>query len=146
MYVVRFFCFSSRRRHTRCALVTGVQTCALPIRASAAAVFAAVALGLLPFGWRLTGFGLTTHPVIGATLYGVALLVVAFDLLPRAKSWRVRLAWLAVVALCAAFLVLSGSRGPLLALCAPLVCGLARKRVGEGERVSVRVALVGRLI
>src|SRR3546814_3199574 len=28
--VVMFF-FSSRRRHTRCALVTGVQTCALPI-------------------------------------------------------------------------------------------------------------------
>src|SRR3546814_10738011 len=28
MYV---FFFSSRRRHTRCALVTGVQTCALPI-------------------------------------------------------------------------------------------------------------------
>src|SRR3546814_91783 len=27
---VFFFC-SSRRRHTRCALVTGVQTCALPI-------------------------------------------------------------------------------------------------------------------
>src|SRR3546814_8540675 len=24
-------CFSSRTRHTRCALVTGVQTCALPI-------------------------------------------------------------------------------------------------------------------
>src|SRR3546814_9782179 len=31
--LVRFivFFFSSRRRHTRCALVTGVQTCALPI-------------------------------------------------------------------------------------------------------------------
>src|SRR3546814_3544749 len=30
--VVRFFFFfSSRRRHTSCALVTGVQTCALPI-------------------------------------------------------------------------------------------------------------------
>src|SRR3546814_3433186 len=29
VYVVFFF--SSRRRHTRCALVTGVQTCALPI-------------------------------------------------------------------------------------------------------------------
>src|SRR3546814_2763266 len=32
--VVVVFCvffFSSRRRHTRCALVTGVQTCALPI-------------------------------------------------------------------------------------------------------------------
>src|SRR3546814_7066545 len=30
MTVFLFF-FSSRRRHTRCALVTGVQTCALPI-------------------------------------------------------------------------------------------------------------------
>src|SRR3546814_7540966 len=29
LYVLFFF--SSRRRHTRCALVTGVQTCALPI-------------------------------------------------------------------------------------------------------------------
>src|SRR3546814_4526112 len=29
------FFFSSRRRHTRCALVTGVQTCALPICAAA---------------------------------------------------------------------------------------------------------------
>src|SRR3546814_15558911 len=26
-----YFFFSSRRRHTRCALVTGVQTCALPV-------------------------------------------------------------------------------------------------------------------
>src|SRR3546814_7938346 len=26
-----YFLFSSRRLHTRCALVTGVQTCALPI-------------------------------------------------------------------------------------------------------------------
>src|SRR3546814_5582815 len=37
MYSVLLYCmcecffFSSRRRHTRCALVTGVQTCALPI-------------------------------------------------------------------------------------------------------------------
>src|SRR3546814_19957392 len=30
-YVFFFVFFSSRRRHTRCALVTGVQTCALPI-------------------------------------------------------------------------------------------------------------------
>src|SRR3546814_9011711 len=30
-YDITFFFFSSRRRHTRCALVTGVQTCALPI-------------------------------------------------------------------------------------------------------------------
>src|SRR3546814_2604297 len=30
-FVLFLFFFSSRRRHTRCALVTGVQTCALPI-------------------------------------------------------------------------------------------------------------------
>src|SRR3546814_7366734 len=33
VFIIRVFVFffSSRRRHTRCALVTGVQTCALPI-------------------------------------------------------------------------------------------------------------------
>src|SRR3546814_10283248 len=31
IFLYVFFFFSSRRRHTRCALVTGVQTCALPI-------------------------------------------------------------------------------------------------------------------
>src|SRR3546814_6519177 len=31
LFIRWFFFFSSRRRHTRCALVTGVQTCALPI-------------------------------------------------------------------------------------------------------------------
>src|SRR3546814_6159236 len=31
LFVCNWFFFSSRRRHTRCALVTGVQTCALPI-------------------------------------------------------------------------------------------------------------------
>src|SRR3546814_4893427 len=37
MYSYYFiFFFSSRRRHTRCALVTGVQTCALPIFADRA--------------------------------------------------------------------------------------------------------------
>src|SRR3546814_5519157 len=39
VYVCIFF-FSSRRRHTRCALVTGVQTCALPIYSARAAVLA----------------------------------------------------------------------------------------------------------
>src|SRR3546814_9148876 len=36
--VFLFFFFSSRRRHTRCALVTGVQTCALPIFAAAGVI------------------------------------------------------------------------------------------------------------
>src|SRR3546814_6530868 len=31
LFVCLYCFFSSRRRHTRCALVTGVQTCALPI-------------------------------------------------------------------------------------------------------------------
>src|SRR3546814_4226038 len=31
VFPLGLFFFSSRRRHTRCALVTGVQTCALPI-------------------------------------------------------------------------------------------------------------------
>src|SRR3546814_13417616 len=31
IFLFSLFFFSSRRRHTRCALVTGVQTCALPI-------------------------------------------------------------------------------------------------------------------
>src|SRR3546814_5830076 len=45
MEVYTLFCgymffFSSRRRHTRCALVTGVQTCALPISRRDQAAFA----------------------------------------------------------------------------------------------------------
>src|SRR3546814_4643436 len=31
LIIICIFFFSSRRRHTMCALVTGVQTCALPI-------------------------------------------------------------------------------------------------------------------
>src|SRR3546814_3370675 len=34
VFLCNVFFFSSRRRHTRCALVTGVQTCALPISTS----------------------------------------------------------------------------------------------------------------
>src|SRR3546814_5201921 len=50
----KFVFFSSRRRHTRCALVTGVQTCALPIwfggrskHLTSAAVGSAYRVGLL---------------------------------------------------------------------------------------------------
>src|SRR3546814_9366165 len=41
-----FFFFSSRRRHTRCALVTGVQTCALPISVAPAMRSFGAAIGL----------------------------------------------------------------------------------------------------
>src|SRR3546814_17590373 len=40
------FVFSSRRRHTRCALVTGVQTCALPISMKVASFNSASALAV----------------------------------------------------------------------------------------------------
>src|SRR3546814_9184599 len=51
------FFFSSRRRHTRCALVTGVQTCALPIyhgvQYTGDAIRAAVDLSVKHIGDRL---------------------------------------------------------------------------------------------
>ena len=97
---------------------------ALAAGISLLAVFGAAVLGLLPFGTRFTGFGLATHPIIGATLYGVALLMSAFTLLPRATEWRMRLVWLAVIVLSGVFMLVSGSRGPLLALAAALLVGL----------------------
>src|SRR3546814_7940074 len=42
--------FSSRRRHTRCALVTGVQTCALPILADLRVIIAEAVDWLAPGG------------------------------------------------------------------------------------------------
>lgn len=87
-------------------------------------LFAADLLGLTPPGWRLSGYGLASHPVIGATLYGFVMLTTAFVLLPRAGGWPERLLWLAVIALCGAFMLLASSRGPLLALAAALVLGL----------------------
>src|SRR3546814_3711877 len=47
-----FFFFSSRRRHTRCALVTGVQTCALPIYGRVREVNRIMPCGM--FGWIRT--------------------------------------------------------------------------------------------
>src|SRR3546814_4326600 len=74
--VSQFIICSSRRRHTRCALVTGVQTCALPIlqdkgwihllvrskRMVGAVHGAAIGLGvtqLLPMDIRIGGEGST---------------------------------------------------------------------------------------
>src|SRR3546814_3350625 len=66
-FVLYFFFFSSRRRHTICALVTGVQTCALPIWNSSAALLRSGARACRPlaktndlgavYGVPLKGFG-----------------------------------------------------------------------------------------
>src|SRR3546814_2507002 len=61
---VFIFFFSSRRRHTRCALVTGVQTCALPIYAgSVTGAYAAAGRAWRRFIIRTTAF--RAMPYIG---------------------------------------------------------------------------------
>src|SRR3546814_9907709 len=61
MYSILFF--SSRRRHTRCALVTGVQTCALPISVRRAGKAARQARRLgLPSGLRRGRVSLPPRP------------------------------------------------------------------------------------
>src|SRR3546814_2369331 len=67
------FFFSSRRRHTRCALVTGVQTCALPIytvppRAAPAAPPARSAFQASPFPpiWAPAAPGFPTRLLLTA--------------------------------------------------------------------------------
>src|SRR3546814_2747078 len=62
------FFFSSRRRHTRCALVTGVQTCALPIWP--------VSLGRL-----VVYLGIDTNAVLGTPLQVAIIVVVPFILM-----------------------------------------------------------------
>src|SRR3546814_1878946 len=59
MSMLTLFLFSSRRRNTRCALVTGVQTCALPIYEN----FEVGAIGGADF--------LADHAVIGRALLAV---------------------------------------------------------------------------
>src|SRR3546814_5300546 len=58
------FFFSSRRRHTRCALVTGVQTCALPICAWHWLGLLLAFVGLV----LLTRPGLDAPPLLGSAL------------------------------------------------------------------------------
>src|SRR3546814_9200367 len=64
------FFFSSRRRHTRCALVTGVQTCALPIYAIPGEWGTAVNVQAMVFGnmgdTSATGVAFTRDPATGA--------------------------------------------------------------------------------
>src|SRR3546814_11659634 len=82
--------FSSRRRHTRCALVTGVQTCALPIcgfiRTQALVSFIDaifIGIGLVLVGVPLaiplavlTFFG-GFIPIVGAFVVGAVAVLVA---------------------------------------------------------------------
>src|SRR3546814_13587275 len=108
--------FSSRRRHTMCALVTGVQTCALPIS------------GELKIGQ------------VGITNLRVRTLDVArlaAEMADRVKREPKLFARAAVIV---DFGGLPGTPDAATAR------ALDRKSVGEGKRVSVRVELGGRRI
>src|SRR3546814_1685935 len=70
--------FSSRRRHTRCALVTGVQTCALPIcsiRWSSSGIFLSSGVSLT-VAIRTASCGLF-GVLVGVLAGGLALLSLA---------------------------------------------------------------------
>src|SRR3546814_2504769 len=84
------FFFSSRRRHTRCALVTGVQTCALPILAE-----------LVRWSWPFGGvplanlaIGQVAGPLAPVLRVGGAVLLLAVTLLVgQACAAAVRRSW-----------------------------------------------------
>src|SRR3546814_9740469 len=85
--VYHVFFFSSRRRHTRCALVTGVQTCALPTWrfmvpitvAAGTAALAATAVALI--------LSLTGVPRDSQTLVMALVLVAGLGVFALAMWW-----------------------------------------------------------
>src|SRR3546814_5085756 len=60
--IVDLFFFSSRRRHTRCALVTGVQTCALPISPMSNFTIDTPSFSGSPLRAKVTMFGASVQP------------------------------------------------------------------------------------
>src|SRR3546814_14681644 len=64
------FFFSSRRRHTRCALVTGVQTCALPISRPRAST-SLVVLATLAIGYTLWAAQAVLLPIALAMFFAL---------------------------------------------------------------------------
>src|SRR3546814_7795302 len=78
MFIGCFF-FSSRRRHTRCALVTGVQTCALPI--STLTLVVVLTAGFL----AMRRLWLTAGLVVAATALGSLAVDLAKQLVARPR-------------------------------------------------------------
>src|SRR3546814_10704475 len=87
MYMVLvFFFFSSRRRHTRCALVTGVQTCALPISKMGSSMS-----GLEQRSYIVTGAGGSIGRAAALILARRGANVVVADIVEAAAEETVRL-------------------------------------------------------
>src|SRR3546814_4640529 len=88
------FFFSSRRRHTRCALVTGIQTCALPISLCTGSCVPLNLFGgpgtLTPEMLRFIGADLTDKSENNLTLWSANLSGDLFDLQIGRASCRER--------------------------------------------------------
>src|SRR3546814_3190073 len=100
-YVFCFFFFSSRRRHTRCALVTGVQTCALPISPIASRTPLSERLGRWAFGLMFVGFNVAFFPMHLTGLRGMPRRVYTY---PAEMGWD----GLNLVSTAGAFLLAAG--------------------------------------
>src|SRR3546814_16116357 len=126
-----YFFFSSRRRHTICALVTGVQTCALPISWE-------------PLGFR-AAFTSEIEPFPSAVLATRYPNVPNHGDMTRFKEWPDHEIDVLVGGTpCQSFSV-AGLRGGLEDPRGSLMLTyLDRKSVVSGKRVSVRVDLGGR--
>src|SRR3546814_10222437 len=78
--IVTFFFFSGRRRHTSCALVTGVQTCALPIAGDDKLEYTIQSMKS-----AIARFGVVIPPNVKASLKNAAAVMSTADLPPFAK-------------------------------------------------------------
>src|SRR3546814_2517485 len=94
VFLLWLFFFSSRRRHTRCALVTGVQTCALPIlslamakRHSELTTFLRSS-GSTPVGrgYEAEDIGLTRAFGVGSALIAFLIMLLYFQFQALARS------------------------------------------------------------
>src|SRR3546814_11412356 len=134
------FLFSSRRRHTRCALVTGVQTCALPICRGGAVPFQKA---LMRSPWRLEAGALTALalPMIAGNIAWAGIAATDLLLLGRLGAGAVASGALAIN-LFNALLIFGMGLGPAAA---PLIASERGRRQLGGARCGGSVCPEGSL-
>src|SRR3546814_12950328 len=131
------FFFSSRRRHTRCALVTGVQTCALPISGVLPAKVAVIGGGVVGFNAAQMAAGLGADvTILDRSPEVLERLGIHFEARAKTRfSNRANLAeCVAEADLVIGAVLIPGAARPKL----------DRKSVCEGKGVPVSVDFVGR--
>ena len=93
----------------------------------------------IPPDWRLQGWAETRHPILGALVIGVCCLFALDRAFHERENRRL---YLVAAALCLGFILLTGSRGPIIAIAvAGAILALAR-----GLSVRKGVALAGGII